>query len=97
MIFFLLESDSNATPKVSENCQLHCNYVSDPKTNENSISGGGGMRSVPVSYTHLDVYKRQQMVYGDAVLRLESSSLDYHGQSVDARSSTSIRFFPAPL
>lgn len=46
MIFFLLESDSNATPKVSENCQLHCNYGSDPKTNENSISGGGGMRSV---------------------------------------------------
>lgn len=42
MIFFLLESDSNATPKVSENCQLHCNYGSDPKTNENSISGGGG-------------------------------------------------------
>lgn len=23
------------------------------------------------------------MVYGDAVLRLESSSLDYHGQSVE--------------
>ena len=22
---------SNATPKVSENCQLHCNYGSDPK------------------------------------------------------------------
>lgn len=41
MIFFLLERDSNATPKVSENCQLHCNYGSDPKTNENSISGGG--------------------------------------------------------
>lgn len=42
MIFFLLESDSNATPRVSENCQLHYDYGSDPKTNENSISGGGG-------------------------------------------------------
>ena len=41
MIFFLLESDSNATPRVSENCQLHYDYGSDPKTNENSISGGG--------------------------------------------------------
>ena len=27
--------------------------------------------------------QREQMVYGDAVLRLESSSLDYHGQSVE--------------
>ena len=42
MIFFLLESDYNATPRVSENCQLHYDYGSDPKTNENSISGGGG-------------------------------------------------------
>ena len=42
MIFFLLESDSNATQRVSENCLLHYDYGSDPKTNENSISGGGG-------------------------------------------------------
>ena len=27
--------------------------------------------------------QREQIVYGDAVLRLESSSLDYHGQSVE--------------
>ena len=27
--------------------------------------------------------QREQIVYGDAVLHLESSSLDYHGQSVD--------------
>lgn len=46
MIFSFLEGYSNATPKVSENCQLHCNYGSDPKINENSVSGGGGMRSV---------------------------------------------------
>lgn len=45
-VLFLLESDSNATPRVSENCQLHYDYGSDPKTNENSMSGGGGMRSV---------------------------------------------------
>ena len=38
---------------------------------KHTVNGG------PVSYTHLDVYKRQRMGFSDIAIRLVRSSLDF--------------------